>query len=80
MKVLTDWFPPEVKPVREGLYISRDSFGLGSSDGRMTWWNGHSWSTGGVHFREPREWRGLAFDPEAATSEWGWWSFKQERL
>ena len=66
MKVLTDWYPPEIKPVREGLYITRQTDGVGGPLGRVTCCVGNRWTVNGVSFSYPREWRGLAFDPDAA--------------
>ena len=70
MKVLSDIYPPEIKPVREGKYMvwaalpPRD----GLSYCTFLTWNGMSW-----HYipkircdKQDWHWRGLAFDPESA--------------
>ena len=63
---LTDWFPPEVKPVRPGWYHT----GLGctypskiSQSSRKNWyWDGKSWRNGKNDWHcelQNRWWRGL---------------------
>ena len=55
---LTDWYPLDVAPVREGSYQVND-------DKNPTWpfptyaeWDGQKWSDGNI-----KQWRGLAEDP-----------------
>jgi hypothetical protein len=77
---LTDWFPPDVKPVRVGVYEMRPGNDIvwGGQLGRFQHWNGERW--GGyssspnlaalsdcVNFtsmHQHRGWRGLAEKPE----------------
>jgi hypothetical protein len=71
---LTDWFPPEVKPVRVGVYERK--FGSSENCG-LCKWNGKAWfwrcktpfdaSTESVKsgFQE-LPWRGLTENPEKA--------------
>lgn len=62
---LTPWFPPEVKPVRAGLYETRTFPGFSS----LRHWNG-SWfgCVFDMHERSASsddfEWRGLAEPPK----------------
>ncbi len=37
----TDWFPPEIKPVRNGLYLVK--YGSRSDCWHMAFWNGSGW-------------------------------------
>jgi hypothetical protein len=69
---LTPWFPASVKPVRAGVYQSKEPF--------LTWyryWDGEYWCSGGttpiaakrhanMRFDEtpPEPWRGLAEEPK----------------
>jgi hypothetical protein len=64
---LTPWFPPEVKPVRNGVYLTRGvQF---KHQGVFRFWNGECWSFMD-EFDEPapfltaRLWRGLAEPPK----------------
>jgi hypothetical protein len=60
---LTPWFPPEVKPVRNGWYHT-DHLELGPDYPAMDnrWWNGKKWLSapgGWVVAYQNRHWRGL---------------------
>lgn len=72
MTRLTDWFPANVKPVREGVYATK----FGRHEG-FSHWSGQVWSnqyrsialllTGGRDWGlggQLKEWRGLAEKPE----------------
>lgn len=77
---LTPWFPGDVKPVRPGVYATRDPFG--EWDGcTYKFWSGRLWgyasltvydAYGSKHLGpsslQDNEWRGLASDP-ANTDE-----------
>lgn len=66
----TFWYPPEIKPVRPGLYETKSPI-LGYSPGWFSYWDGKKWgsaypSVGKAHlerssiaFRQDRPWRGL---------------------
>lgn len=81
MNVITPWFPPTTKPVRDGEYLTRidrwDEFPT-----PMRWsvdrWIGIRHSPIG---NQNLEWRGLAFDPAAAVECEGggmrWWWVSQ---
>lgn len=80
MDVLTPWFPPSIKPVHAGQYLTR----LNSSDVMPTLalWDGQRWIgiEGGAWLITRWEWKGLAFDPsravecsDAETGEPGMW-------
>jgi hypothetical protein len=66
LKVLTPIYPPHIKPVRDGWYLTRH-FG-----GPLVWalveWNEFSWvcPIKDRRITQHRHWRGLAFDPDAA--------------
>jgi hypothetical protein len=74
--LLTEWFPPHVKPMHVGLYdvdLSGDGAYRGASywDGRR-WCYAHDWDSSGVGDRspapdgmQPRYWRGLATEPKS---------------
>ena len=68
MRVLTDWFPGTVKPVREGPYLVE--FWRGHQGGVLHW-NGSDWLEAPSMAPCPEllrsRWRGLAFNPEAAV-------------
>jgi hypothetical protein len=52
MEAMTEWYPPNVKPVRVGVYLTN------ALDGRFQYWNGKYW--GGYAAYEA-----AAADPEA---------------
>ena len=64
---LTPWFPPEVKPVRDGVYLTRGiEF---SHKGVLRFWNGTCWSwmndySNPAPFLAERQWRGLSKEPQ----------------
>ena len=70
---LTDWFPPEIKPVHVGVYQT-DFCGYAH-------WNGKKWGYGRLSpldaktcavYRsaiQNKSWRGLNFNPQAGESE-----------
>jgi hypothetical protein len=70
MNELTDWFPPEIKPVRIGVY--QRQFSNYSS---YSWWNGKHFSIGrefpsalDIHSAQEsvfqnKPWRGLSVKP-----------------
>lgn len=67
MRVLTDWYPATIKPVRPGLYLAQ-----WFADGEETYldlFDGRNWCdhSGQSFMNAPIRWRGLAFDPEAAV-------------
>jgi hypothetical protein len=72
----TDWFPPEVKPVRRGVY-ERDLMQVFPWKVRYSWWNGKAWCgwaetvdaaycnrQRGVSSIQSAAWRGLARKPK----------------
>lgn len=59
---LTDWFPPEIKPVRKGLY---HAYRVGEWH-TLKYWNGKRWEQyKGAPWKiaQNHNWRGLAADP-----------------
>ena len=71
MRVLSDVYPSDVKPVRDGWYLTR----LYSLDVlRMTYWDGSAWirPDGRRTFIPEREWQGLAFCPDGAIPDVKW--------
>lgn len=59
---MTEWYPPEIKPVRVGIYQTDMYVGP-----VWTYWDGYDWrkyETGKVMLFQGRHWRGLATDPE----------------
>lgn len=83
MDVLTPWFPPTIKPVHRGEYLTRD--GANDDLPTMMLWDGKAWrycdgTIAKWAIKRGREWRGLAFDPtravecsDAETGEPGMW-------
>lgn len=67
-RTLTPWFPPEIKPVRQGWYDTRFPYGTGSI-ARMWWHKVDGWGYDSTTNRSTtfqyRYWRGLASDPNA---------------
>jgi hypothetical protein len=64
---MTEWYPPEIKPVRVGWYESTPWLKYG--DGDRNWWNGRQWiwfEKGYPCSEQSRHWRGLAADPAVA--------------
>lgn len=64
---LTPWFPPDIKPVRPGIYQTTVKF---RSDGAPYWlvyaiWTGIEWffDHGGPLWIQHVHWRGLAEKP-----------------
>lgn len=71
---LTPWFPADVKPTREGIYIVQNMYDSDSS--LWNYWNGKKWCgasegfagamdyLGGMMAFQDRVWRGLAKEPQ----------------
>ena len=63
---LTPWFPPEVKPVRVGMYQCKMCIGMNFSRD-LHYWNGENWWYARNHILgDPLRnvtWRGLARKP-----------------
>lgn len=68
----TEWFPPEQKPVREGLYLIK--YARGSDCWYMAYWHKGTWYSAGVaadgrpanrtyQLGHHYWWRGLANNP-----------------
>ena len=69
MRVLSDIYPADVLPVRDGWYLTRivgGEFWLLVAFRAGHWRNDIGMPMNG----RPREWRGLAFDPAAAEVAW----------
>jgi hypothetical protein len=68
-KKLTPWFPPHIKPVREGFYHATALQCY--DDPPICYWDGRQWWREDreclAYFQEQREWRGLTY--EALTDE-----------
>jgi hypothetical protein len=64
---MTEWYPPETKPVRVGVY--KTWYGLIKKD---AFWDGAVWRLGHADGYElayqDRCWRGLAADPKGSKS------------
>jgi hypothetical protein len=60
---MTEWYPPEIKPVRVGVY--KTWYGLIKKD---AFWDGRVWrALGGYELAfQDRGWRGLAADPKGS--------------
>ncbi|MGY6240582.1 hypothetical protein ACW910_24370 (plasmid) [Burkholderia ambifaria] len=75
--MLTGWFPPEVKPVHEGAYPTRDENG----SQWFSYWDGYRWLYGRQYFSgetirltelmrnrpaafQDRPWRGINKEPQ----------------
>lgn len=66
----TEWFPADVKPVREGIYETKSPV-MNDDPGRYSYWNGGSWGGAYMDNRtafagrhkesmfQNRPWRGL---------------------
>ena len=67
LRVLTPVYPPEIKPVRPGLYFEAARTHLGYLTLWSIRWDGKRWwSEDGSLTRQDIRWCGLAFDPGAA--------------
>jgi hypothetical protein len=55
---LTNWFPSDVNPVREGRYMVSDNKNPGWPFPTYSEWDGQKWSDDSI-----AQWRGLAEDP-----------------
>ena len=69
LRVLTPVFPPHIKPVRDGWYLTcrvEDSGAMSIQTVRH--WNGTVWcyEWGPICVDQTWSWRGLSFDPAAA--------------
>lgn len=72
MRVLTDVYPPEIKPVRDGLYVTfiLDDSGTMSLRTIRLWCGSfwcYEWEEGVKCPSQKWHWQGLAFDPAAAV-------------
>jgi hypothetical protein len=70
MQILTDIYPPEIKPVRDGLYLCFYVDDSGATSIRtLQLWDGALWryESGTVCFKQEWHWTGLAFDPESSS-------------
>lgn len=77
MCVLSDIYPPDIKPVRDGLYITLIREDSGAMSIRtMRCWNGgfwsYEWQPGIPCPGQGFHWQGLAFDPDEATKASRW--------
>lgn len=67
--ILTDWFPTNVKPRHEGVYMTTSGRGIGYSCWRNGEWS-HEWATcerarkDPYRGRQDKQWRGLAEEPK----------------
>jgi hypothetical protein len=74
---LTPWFPPEIKPVRNGIYETRINNCSCNTKGEISNWNGQRWSHQvgkmanksyltdfGNCAAQDKLWRGLAKEPK----------------
>lgn len=75
MTTVTQWFPPDIKPVYFGCYESTVDEPYGSAEGASYnflayWWDGiWRWShTGNPCMIQDRSWRGLAVKPKSGIS------------
>lgn len=65
MAKVTPWFPPEVKPVREGWYEATLYPAWVRSGYPKYKWNGKCWTFGAIAVKDQqRHWRGLASKPK----------------
>lgn len=65
MRILTDWFPVGVNPVRKGFYLTA---AVDSTVVTVRYWTGAHWELSGFqHAFPPLMWAGLAFNPAAAV-------------
>jgi hypothetical protein len=64
---MTEWYPPEIKPVRVGWY--QDGYELVPNCVHafemLSWWDGKvwRWREGGIRINQHHHWCGLAADP-----------------
>ena len=72
MRVLSDIYPPEIKPVRDGWYLSSPTDKKQVSPfWSLRYWNGEDWCTAWgetYQLQEMWSWRGLAFCPYTAIA------------
>jgi len=71
MKVLSDIYPPEIKPVRDGWYLTQDAhiYMPGENPWVLREHRLGLWLFGRHGTRDFRcRWRGVAFDPAAAET------------
>lgn len=70
LQVLTPIYPPHIKPVREGRYLTAPTDGKGISKfWSLRYWDGRDWCTGwgdSYQRQDVWSWYGLAFDPDSA--------------
>lgn len=72
MRVLSDIYPPEIKPVREGWYLTRDAhiYMPGENPWILREYRLGLWLFGRHGGRDYMcHWRGLAFDPAGAWED-----------
>ena len=71
MTTKTDWYPPHIKPVREGLYEVK---GWHFHGGTWKYWNGTKWGWSHTSARMARYWR----NQSGAAQEVEWRGLTEE--
>jgi hypothetical protein len=71
LKLYSDIYPPDIKPVRDGWYLTSVKEGWCTVDlGVFMWWGRGNWRLVDAEyppsFASARYWRGIAFDPDDA--------------
>lgn len=79
LKLLTDIYPPDIKPVRDGLYLAMPAWYLTGEEGdiyeALSLWafrDGRWRHSDGTAWDGEMVWRGLAFDPAEAAKASRW--------
>ena len=52
MSKMTKWFPPHIKPVREGVYEIKYTSKVAHGSCMCATWNGYRWSSGSADMRD----------------------------
>ena len=68
LKLYSDIYPPDIKPVRDGWYLAREPNSLYPDPYFLRWFTNNKWHhlSGDLLIAQNQYWRGLAFDPDAA--------------
>jgi hypothetical protein len=73
-KKMTPWFPPQIKPMRVGVYQIKFNYPLPRTESMYATWNGRRWSN--MSYQTFGYWHGIF---SGAEQEKHWRGFTEEQ-